>query len=249
MSDINAPIQIHSELNVPDTASDNETEQFESNKPISAVPTSANKTQSAEKNRQQQQLPKHRLRSDAKSQSMHSFPNLSKPIEEKEAHSAKQIRNEPPTITLSPASARYSGSGSGSGGRISSSLDRSIENQLMGDPIKNPSQMKTDEMQFNANRKRKSNSLPVPEHQIHCDDEFDELEPSNGGGSQLRIRSSIISLFGRMGKMRRTSSISQNSIHENGTGAEHNEHVSSLRNLPQIAATKILRAFSYVGKR
>lgn len=235
MSDINSPIQIPSELNVPETKSDNESEPGESIQSKSAITTSAtSKTQSAESKTQSN----HRsLRSNhKKSQSMQNFPNTSLSIDN-DNDPIKSKRNAVPKITLSPASTKLSIEN-----HQIDSLDQTTENRIMGDTIHDPNELK-----LNANRKRKSNSLPVPEQQFQHDDEFDELKPNHIGGSQLRIRSSIISLFGRMGKQRRSSTISQNSTHENGT--ENTEHVSSLRNLPHIAATRILRAFSYVGKQ
>lgn len=244
MSDINAPIQIPSELNVPETNSDNETEQSDTIKSSSAASVAAHKTQSAESSHDRKSLPKHRLRASAKSQSMFTFPTSSLPINE-EIHSEKQTNPDVsmPTITLSPASARFSNDGNPS----TSSVDRSIENKLMGDPIENPNELNPNEARLSANRKR-VNSLPVSvtDQHAHNEDEFDELEPHNVRGSQLRIRSSIISLFGRMGKMRRTSNNSQNSNHENGDA--NGVNIEQKRTLPQIAASKILRAFSYVGK-
>lgn len=239
MSDISAPIQIPCELNVPEAANDNESEQNESTEPA-PVPI---KIQSAD-TFHQKQLPKHRLRNSAKSHSLHTFPVSSLPIIEKTNEQNAHTQYAPPTITLSPASSIYRGSGNN---RSINSLDRSVENRLMGDQIQNPSLLNTDQKSASSFRKR-VNSLPVSIRD-NDDEEFDDFEPNKNVGSQLRIRSSIISLFGRMGKMRRTSIMSQSSVHENGNVVGSTEHVSTLRNLPQIAATKILRAFSYVGKR
>lgn len=227
MSDINAPIQIPCELNVPENASDNEPAPA----PI--------KIQSAD-TVHQKQLPKHRLRNSAKSQSLHAFPVSSLPITEKTNEENAYTQCGPPAITLSPASSIFRGSGN----RSINSLDRSVEDRLMGDQVQNPSLLNTDKKSSSSFRKR-VNSLPVSVRD-NDDEEFDDFESNKKVDSQLRIRSSIISLFGRMGKMRRTS---QSSVHENGNVGHDTEHVSTLRNLPQIAATKILRAFSYVGKR
>lgn len=231
MSDISAPIQIPCELNVPKTASDNESEQNESTEPAPAPI----KIQSAD-TVHQKQLPKHHLRNSTKSQSLHTFPVSSLPITKKTNEKNAHTQCGPPTIILSPASSMFRESGN----RSINSLDQSVEYRLMGDHIQNPSLLNTDQKSSSSFRKR-VNSLPVSVRDNN-DEEFYDFEPNKNVGSQLRIRSSIISLFARMGKMRRTSNGSQSSVHENG-------NVGTLRNLPQIAATKILRAFSYVGKR
>lgn len=238
MSDISAPIQIPCELNVPETASDNESEQNESTEPA-PVPI---KIQSAD-TVHQKQLPIHRLRNSANSQSLQAFPVSSLSITAKTNEENAHTQCGLPAITLSPASSISHGSGN----RSINSLDRSVEDRLMGDQIQSPNQLNTDRKSLSSFRKR-VNSLPVSVRD-NDDEEFDDFEPNKNVGSQLRIRSSIISLFGRMGKMRRTSTMSQSSLHENGNMAGNTEHVSTLRNLPHIAATKILRAFSYVGKR
>lgn len=260
MTDINAPIQIPCELNVPETT--NRNEQIEPIKPKSAAP--AILPQSAD----EKLYPKHRLQKEAKSQSMFNFSARERPTSEpkQKTEKAKEIVSKgdndeesddgdndddddgnndeaPPTITLSPPSAKYCKSADR---RSTSSLDRI-------DCLREPSEMghisaSTNEMKLSINRNR-ANSVATINHSEREDDEFDELGPNGQMGSQLRIRSSIVSLFGRMGKMRRTSSISQNSTHGNGVnGTENSEHTSTFRALPQIAATKILRAFSYVGK-
>lgn len=256
MTDINAPIQIPCELNVPETT--NRNEQIEPIKPKSAAP--AILPQSADG----KLYPKHRLQKEAKSQSMFNFSARERSIinepkqENEEENDIEDDKNddkndadnedeniddeEPPTITLSPPSAKYR-----------KSADRKSTGSLDHLDRLRPSEMRqisasTNEMKFSINRNR-ANSVATVNYSEREDDEFDELGPNGHAGSQLRIRSSIISLFGRMGKMRRTSSISQNSVHGNGvSGTENSEHTSTLRALPQIAATKILRAFSYVGK-
>lgn len=231
MSDINAPIQIPSELNVPDTSSENET--IEAIKPKSAIPTSAPQSADGKK------FPKHRLRMDSKSQSMFNFSATQRTTDETNKENEIDEEVQPPTITLSPPSATYRKSAER---KSTSSLDRI-------DKLPDQSNMRhisasTNDMKLSENRKR-TNSLAVNDQNERDDDEFDELEPNGHSGSQLRIRSSIISMFGRMGKMRRTSNVSQNSAHEND---ENNDRAPPLRALPQIAATKIMRAFSYVGK-
>lgn len=256
MTDINAPIQIPCELNVPETT--NRNEQIEPIKPKSAAP--AILPQSADG----KLYPKHRLQKEAKSQSMFNFSARERSIinepkqENEEENDSEDDKNDdkndadnedennddeaPPTITLSPPSAKYR-----------KSADRKLTGSLDHLDRLRPSEMRqisasTNEMKFSINRNR-ANSVATVNHSEREDDEFDELGPNGHAGSQLRIRSSIISLFGRMGKMRRTSSISQNLVHGNGvSGTENSEHTSTLRALPQIAATKILRAFSYVGK-
>lgn len=256
MTDINAPIQIPCELNVPETT--NRNEQIEPIKPKSAAP--AILPQSADG----KLYPKHRLQKEAKSQSMFNFSARERSIinepkqENEEENVSEDDKNDdkndadnedennddesPPTITLSPPSAKYR-----------KSADRKSTGSLDHLDRLRPSEMRqisasTNEMKFSINRNR-ANSVATVNYSEREDDEFDELGPNGHAGSQLRIRSSIISLFGRMGKMRRTSSISQNSVHGNGvSGTENSEHTSTLRALPQIAATKILRAFSYVGK-
>lgn len=236
MSDISAPIQIPCELNVPDTVNDSESEP---NEPAPAPI----KIQSADMVHQKQ-LPKHHLRNSAKSQSLHTFPVSSLPITEKTNEENAHTQCGPPMITLSPPSSIFCSSSN----RSINSLGRTVEDRLMGDQIENPSLLNNDSQSSSSSFRKRVNSLPVSVRD-NDDEEFNEFEQDKNVGSQLRIRSSIISLFARMGKMRRTSVMSQSSVHENGNVGGSTEHVSTLRNLPQIAATKILRAFSYVGKR
>lgn len=237
MSDINAPIQIPSELNVPEPTSDNEA--IEPIKPKSGVSTSAPTADG-------KQYPKHRLRKEGKSQSMFNFRSTEHTVEHEEPNQTKETNDgEPPTITLSPPSATFRRSAER---KSTGSLDHI--DQLTATPTMDEQSVKrhisasTNDMKLSVSRKR-ANSMVPSLHTDHDDDEFDELGPNTNTGSQLRIRSSIISLFGRMGRMRRTSHISQNSTNENG---ESNDRPPPLRALPQIAATKIMRAFSYVGK-
>lgn len=254
MTDINAPIQIPCELNVPETT--NRDERIEPIKPKSAAP--AILPQSADG----KLYPKHRLQKEAKSQSMFNFSARERSIHEPKQENEEENDSEdnknndendadnedenndeaPPTITLSPPSAKYRKSADRKSTGSLDHLDR-----LRPSEIRHIS-ASTNEMKFSINRNR-ANSVATVNHSEREDDEFDELGPNGHTGSQLRIRSSIVSLFGRMGKMRRTSSISQSSVHGNGvSGTENSGHTSTLRALPQIAATKILRAFSYVGK-
>lgn len=230
MSDINAPIQIPSELNVPEPTSDNEA--IKPIKPKSA--TAASSSADAGK-----QYPKHRLQLDAKSKSMFNFSATSHSNENTEPE--KETNEDgAPVITLSPPSATYRNSADRKSAGSTRSLDH-IDNVTQKSDMRHIS-ASTNEMKLSVNRNRANSMIDERD-----DDEFDELEPNSKTGSQLRIRSSIVSLFGRMGKMRRTSSISQSSA--NGVnGGVGNDHGPPLRALPQIAATKILRAFSYVGK-
>lgn len=243
MSDSNAPIHIPSELNVPDQEPTSENDTIEPIQPKSAL-----KSQSAD----EKQFPKHRLRMDAKSRSMYDFPVSERkndapdtePEQEQEpnssSHNEEIERHEivAPTITFSPPSATFRRSASRNS---TSSLEhvKSSANHLDVHHIGGS----TNDMKLSANRNR-INSIASERD----DDEFDELEPTQRVNSQLRIRSSIVSMFGRMGKMRRASTVSQASTNENGAATETNNRGPPLRALPQIAATKIFRAFSYVGK-
>lgn len=239
MSDLNAPIHIPSELNVPDATNENET--IEPIRPKSSASEIKTKSADAEK-----QYPKHRLHKDGKSQSMQNF---SAPLRKSvEVESKKETEIGPPEIILSPPSAKFRNSAD----RKSATSTRSLDHLTHQSEMRQASASNND-MKLSVNRTR-ANSMA---HE-RDDDEFDELGPNGKTGSQLRIRSSIISLFGRMGKARRTSNISQSSVADvNGAnginggnvGTESNNHGLPLRALPQIAATKILRAFSYVGKR
>lgn len=229
MSDQNAPIQIPSELNVPETSVEND--RIEPIKPKSAIPTLA--PQSADG----KSFPKHRLRKETKSHSMFNFSSAEPTSEE--ANKVEKVDEEaPPTILLCPPSAisrqNFDCQSTSSLDRIDKLTDQTNTLQISAS---------TNEMKLSVNRKR-ANSLAVPDQIERDHNEFDALGVNGHAGSQLRIRSSIISLFGRMGKMRRTSNASQNS---NDKG-ESNNRAPPLRALPQIAATKIMRAFSYVGK-
>lgn len=230
MSDLNAPIQIPSELNVPETTVDND--KIEPIKPKSAIPISA--PQSADG----KSFPKHRLRKETKSHSMFNFSSA-EPTSEETTKEEKVDEEGPPTICLCPPSAKSRQScdhkSTDSFDRIDKLTDQAATLQISAS---------TNEMKLSANRMR-ANSLAVPDQTGRDNDEFDALGANGHTGSQLRIRSSIISLFGRMGKMRRRSSNASQNSKDNG---ESNNRAPPLRALPQIAATKIMRAFSYVGK-
>lgn len=238
------PIQIPSELNVPETTVENDIDKTISSiddSESSLTPTKTKATQSANVTQTKSSIPKHRSNASAKSRSMYNFSTIKSPSAKNENND--QIDNNEPPITS------IKSIGSASIERNSTaSLSRTIEDKLMGDLVEDIHQNNGNELKLSAHRKR-ANSIAQPQQHVrNSDDEFDEIEPANNNaGSNLRIRSSIISLFGRMGKARRQSNLSQNSMHEHNT--ERNDHAPPLRALPQIAATKILRAFSYVGKR
>lgn len=233
MSGKNAPIQIPSELNVPDDIDNDDKITASSSK---YPPPSTNATHT-------KPLPMRRLQSSKKSQSMYNIVTISNEssTDQSDEHTTHINDIKPPEITLSPPSAKNRKYGES---QSTVSLDRAIEDRLMGDPVENIYHNSTNDLKPNAVRHRAS-SLAPSEHSRRISNEFDELRPDpNNTGSQLRIRSSIISLFGRMGRARRSSNLSQNS-----SGGNEGDHAPPLRALPQIAATKIMRAFSYVGKK
>lgn len=218
MSETNTPIQIPSELNVPVPTIDYET--IESIKPNSAI-KSADNVQISKK---------PRLQLDAKSQSMFNFPITSSANDGHTESKEKTNEEATPEITMSPPStAAYR---IRSGQKSAASFDH-IDNLTPH----------TSDMELDENRKR-VNSI-AGSSRSRADGEFDELQAVTNSNSKLRIRSSIVSLFGRMGQKRRSSNISQNSTND---GAASKPRGPPIRALPQIAATKILRAFSYVGK-
>lgn len=235
MSGKNAPIQIPSELNVPDDDDDDDniTAPPDLASPLKESPPPSNAVHA-------KPLPMHRLKSASKSRSMYNIVTVSTDTstdlsDESGAHIEAA---RPPAITLSPPSAKCRVYGES---KSTASLDRATEDRLMGDRIDNLHSNCSNEF---SERQRRANSIAGSELSHRDSGEFDELKPNqNPAGSQLRIRSSIISLFGRMGRARRSSNISQNSA-----GGNDGDHAPPLRALPQIAATKILRAFSYVGK-
>lgn len=230
MSDTITPIQIPSELNVPVPTNDNETIESIKSKSATKTPQSADDVQ----------LPKKpHLQLDAKSRSMFNFPTTSRSnvdhTESKEEPNEEQI----PEITMSPPSTatfRIS-----SGRKSTASLDQMDNLTSEQQSVMRQISASANDMKLNENRKR-VNSLA----EERDDGEFDELQTAGSGNSRLRIRSSIVSMFGRMGKLRRPSILSQSSA---DGGGEPKPRGPPIRALPQIAATKILRAFSYVGKR
>lgn len=235
MSGKNAPIQIPSELNVPDDEDDDDniTAPPDLSNPIKDLPHSTNAVHA-------KPLPMHRLKSTSKSQSMFNIVTVSTDVstDQSDENVPHSDANQPPAITLSPPSATYQMYGLS---KSTLSLDRAIEDRLMGDRVENLHNKSLNEF---SERNKRANSIAPSELSHRDSGEFDELKPNqNPAGSQLRIRSSIISLFGRLGRARRSSNVSQNS-----SGGNDGDHAPPLRALPQIAATKILRAFSYVGK-
>lgn len=155
-----------------------------------------------------------KLRASAKSQSMYDFT----------ANGQAIASPSGPRITISGATARYDAERPGSGG---DSLDEQV-NRLQTARQKSAS---ANDFHLSVNRGRGGSVESVEE---------DETDYEARGGRQLRIRSSIISLFARMGRDRRISN--------NSSNTNENDNSPPLRALPQIAAQKILRAFSYVGK-
>lgn len=240
MSAINVPIQIPSELNVPEPDDGGvDKEDSKSIRSKSASSSVENSSQSVEQ-LVSKALPKHRLRGDAKSQSMYNFSTAAIRAAEDQIESANvENQSGAPTITLTCASAKYQKNGER---KSTASLNGKTEASLLGEDIGklHPISNSINDMKLSANRRRVG-SLPTSDPLD--DDEFDEIDSRRAQGSQLRIRSSIISLFGRMGKMRRTSNNSQTSVQD-----DSNDHPPPLRALPQIVGAKILRAFSYVGK-
>lgn len=235
MSGKNAPIQIPSELNVPDDEDDDDniTAPSDIQKPIQDLSKSSIDVKA-------KSLPMHRLKSTSKSRSMYNIVTVSNDTstDQSDENGPHEEHNQPPEITLSPPSAKYQNYNQN---KSTVSLDRAIEDRLMGDPVENLHNKSLNEF---SERNKRANSIAHSELSHRESGEFDELKPNqNPAGSQLRIRSSIISLFGRMGRARRGSNLSQNS-----SGGNDGDHAPPLRALPQIAATKILRAFSYVGK-
>lgn len=193
-----------------------------------------NAAQSPEPAKKTQTKPLHRnhLRTDAKSQSMFNFSTTLKSMADESndlgpiSTSASSIVNLPPTTSLSTD--HY--------------LDRNYEIDI-------------DKLKLSAEHKEVSASSNEPAEQtaptsgqtegrqrlnsLASDVHPEEIEDIVA--SQNRVRASIISLFGKLGKVRRRSS---------NTSKEHDSDNSNdipLRALPQMAAAKILRAFSYVG--
>lgn len=240
MTDLNTPITITSELNVPDV---DETVTSFGGTDVSAdsgalstaelpqpSPTT-NKSKSADRVRR---IPP-RLNANTKSLSLNSFPSKAPLI--------RTVSDETPTITITAASAQYRRHHSPRVSSATFSIEHTGTDHL---EVSRKISASTNEFKLSANRKRINST-------VSNDDEAAENEDQVT--PQLRIRSSIVSLFGRMGRLRRPSSFSTTSMSNNDIGGavgaaanETNDHSPSLRALPQIAAAKILRAFSYVGK-
>lgn len=227
MSDTNTPIQIPSELNVPEPTSDNgRIVPIKSDKSKIKTPQSADDVK----------LPKKpHLALDAKSRSMFNFPTTSRTNDDHTESTEEPNEERIPEITMSPPSTatfRYN-----SARKSTASLD--LIDNLTGEQqsVTRQISVSANDMELSANRKRVNS--------IGEDGEFDELQAASSGNSKLRIRASIVSMFGRMGKLRRPSMASQ---HSTNGGSEPKARGPPIRALPTIAATKILRAFSYVGK-
>lgn len=245
MTDLNTPITITNELNVPDTddivtsfndinAVNNDDNRVLSTGDLSLPMPSTSKAKSADRMRR---IPP-RLRTDTKSQSLLNFPSKAPLI--------RTVSDETPSITITAASAQYHRRQYPS--RVSSAtfpIEHIGSDHLA---VSRKISASTNEFKLSANRKRINSATSNGDDDNAAGENEDQVTP------QLRIRSSIVSLFGRMGRLRRPSSFSTNSNSNNdinGTGGAANgtnDNSPSLRALPQIAAAKILRAFSYVGK-
>lgn len=184
------------------------------------------------KTTQNKPLHRHHLRSGTKTQSLFNFSTTLKSMADESlglgpiSSSASSIVNLPLTTSLSTD--HY--------------LDRNYEINI-------------DKLKLSAKHKKASDSSnpeipPAPpptqtesrQNSIASDIHADEIDDMVA--SQTRIRASIISLFGKIGILRRTSNNSNSSRNEYDHDSSHD---IPLRALPQIAAAKILRAFSYVG--
>lgn len=237
MSDINTPIQIPSELNVPQPTSDDEEtiEQIKSAKSAISARSTLRTPQSAD----DVQLPKKQfLQLDTKSRSMFNFPTTSRPSNDDDTEPSQEPNKmQIPQITMSPPSTaafQYSPARN-STGTIDNVNNLTVEQAMR--------QTSAGSSGSNVSDRERCNSI------VEDDGEFDELPvPKNSHNPRLRIRSSIVSMFGRMGKLRRPSIMSQMSTNDDLENGEAKARGPPIRALPQIAATKILRAFSYVGK-
>lgn len=244
MTDLNTSITITNELNVPDSGdaasfgndiNDNDDCGVLSTGDLLSQQTSSiarTKPKSADRVRR---IPP-RLSAATKSQSFHNFASKAPLI--------RTISDETPTITITAASGQYRRHHP----PLMSSASFSIEH-IESDHLKVSRKIsaRTSEFKLSAHRKR-INSMTSNGGDNDDTENDDQVTP------QLRIRSSIVSLFGRMGRLRRPSSFSTTSNSNNDIGGsgdtnETNHNSPSLRALPQIAAAKILRAFSYVGKK
>lgn len=184
---------------------------------------------------QNKSLHRHHLRSGTKSQSLFNFSTTLKSMADESnglgpiSSSASSIVNLPPTTSLSN----------------DHFLDRNYEIDI-------------DKLKLSAKDKKTSDSSNDPEmppappptqsegrqrvNSIASDFHPDEIDDMVA--SQTRVRASIISLFGKIGILRRTSNNSNSSRNEHDRDSSND---IPLRAFPQIAAAKILRAFSYVG--
>lgn len=248
MTDLNTPITITNELNVPDTNDaitsfnvddvNNEACRVVSTGDLShPAPSTSSKAKSADRSRR---IPP-RLRAETKSQSLLNFTS--------KAPLVRTVSDETPTITICAASAsQYQRCHPP---RVSSATFPIEYIECNHLEVSRKISASTNEFKLSANRKR------IDSTESNRDD--DDVENEDRVAPQLRIRSSIISLFGRMGRFRRPSSFSTNSNSNNDIGGGGgvggaftangtNDNSPSLRALPQIAAARILRAFSYVGK-
>lgn len=244
MSEANTPIQIPSELNVPQSSDDDEEtiEQIKSAKSALSV-RSSRSTIKTPQSADDVQLPKKQfLQLDTKSRSMFNFPTTSRPNDDDTESPEESNKMEVPQITMSPPStAAFAYSPAR---KSTASIDHM--NTLT---VEQTSVMR--EMSAGSNVTKSSDDRERCNSIVEDDGEFDDLPASNSNSrnSKLRIRSSIVSMFGRMGKLRRPSIMSQMSNNGDPENIEAKSRGPPIRALPQIAATKILRAFSYVGKR
>lgn len=277
MPDPNTSITITNELNVPDTNDDTPTvtsfnvndvvhdsddndndddddvvqKQQSQLPPLASIPTlsshhqpqqhQSNEAKSADRERR---IPPH-LRRDTKSQSLLNIPSKALPL-------ARAASDEIPSVTVTTASAQSKRHypADTAPPRVSSATFPSEHHDTGHLKESRQISASTNEFKLSANRQR---IHPTAYTNGNDDSDVDDGENDDQVTPQLRIRSSIVSLFGRIGRLRRPSSFSTNSNSVNdvsgaGGATGTTDNSSSLRALPQIAAAKILRAFSYVGK-
>lgn len=242
MSEVNTPIQIPSELNVPQPTNDNDSETIER---IKSAALSTKTPQSAD---DVQLSKKPRLQLDTKSRSMFNFPTTSRPNAEHTESEEEPNKLQIPEITMSPPStaAFHFASARKSTASVGNVNNLTVESALSQPQSLRQISASINDMKLRENRERVNSVV----EDRRDDGEFDELHATSvHNNSKLRIRGSIVSMFGRMGKLRRASNASQLST---GGGEDEMKEAKArglpIRALPQIAATKILRAFSYVGK-
>lgn len=223
MTDLNESTALPGELTEPTEEQEKEADESENveNEKAKSGSTTTEASKSAERARR---IPP-RLRLSAKSQSMFDITT--------NGHIANENGAAIPSITLTGASPTLRS-------ERTTSVDGLSGAPSSGNHLRTtrPISASTNEFQFSDNLKR-----------LDTLDENEDRELSDRAGRQLRIRSSIVSLFARMGRSRRRSTLdSSESNADNNDAGDSSSHRPGLRNLPQIAATKILRAFSYVGK-